>query len=188
VKLGIDCASSSFYDEKNNSYAIDKKTLSPGELLDYYSNLVSTYPILTIEDPFAEEAFEDSAKITSLLGSKVRVIGDDIYVTNPKRITRGIETKATNSILIKLNQIGTVSETLEAVNMSRNAGWTIIVSHRSGETEDCFISHLATAVESEFIKTGAPARGERTAKYNELLRICEALGPGAGFAGHGLAV
>ena len=107
-------------------------------------------------------------------------------MTNPKRIARGIESKATNAILIKLNQIGTVSETLEAIEMSRGAGFAVVVSHRSGETEDSFISHLATAVESEFIKTGAPARSERTAKYNELLRIYEALGSEAGFAGRSL--
>jgi enolase len=183
IKLGIDAASSSFYDEKTGEYAIDGKLLSSEELLDYYETLCSTYPILTIEDPFWEEAFEDSAKITEKLGSKVRVIGDDLYVTNTERLRKGIDLKATNAILIKLNQIGSLTETLETIDMSRKANFTIVISHRSGETEDSFISHLATAVESQFIKTGAPARGERTAKYNELLRISEILGERALYSG-----
>lgn len=183
IKLGLDAASSTFYDAKSATYQIDGKSLSAGELGDYYESLVSTYPILTLEDPFSEESFEDFAKITAKLGKKVRIIGDDLYVTNPQRIAKGIEMKATNAILIKLNQIGTVSETLEAIKMSKAAKFMIIVSHRSGETEDTFISHLATAVGSHFIKAGAPARGERTAKYNELLRISEELGSEALYAG-----
>jgi enolase len=176
IKLGIDSASSSFYDPKTLTYQIDGRTFTAGELCDYYENLVNTYPILTLEDPFAEEAFEDSAKITAKLGKKVRIIGDDLYVTNPDRIAKGIQMKATNAVLIKLNQIGTVSETLEAIRLAKAAKFTVVVSHRSGETEDTFIAHLATAVGSQFIKTGAPARGERTAKYNELIRIAEELG------------
>ena len=183
IKLGLDAASSSFYEEKSQKYAIDGKSLSSGELEDYYETLCSTYPILTIEDPFWEEAFEDSSKITEKLGSKIRVIGDDLYVTNTERLRKGIDLKATNAILIKLNQIGSLTETLETIDMSRKAGFTIVISHRSGETEDSFISHLATAVEGQFIKTGAPARGERTAKYNELLRISEILGDRALYSG-----
>jgi enolase len=186
IRLGLDAASSSFYDAKTLSYQIDGRTMNAGELLDYYENLINTYPILSLEDPFSEESFEDSAKITAKLGKKVKIIGDDLYVTNAARITKGIETKATNAILIKLNQIGSVSETLEAIKMSKEVRWAIAVSHRSGETEDTFISHLATAVESQFIKAGAPARGERTAKYNELLRIAEELGPEASYAGSAL--
>ena len=183
IKLGMDAASSSFYDPKTLTYQMDGKGMTAGELADYYEGLTNTYPILTLEDPFSEESFEESAKITAKLGKKVKIIGDDLYVTNTARITKGIETKATNAILIKLNQIGSVSETLEAIKMSKEVKWAIAISHRSGETEDTFISHLATAVESQFIKAGAPARGERTAKYNELIRISEELGPEASYAG-----
>lgn len=183
IKLGLDAASSSFFDAKTGIYQIDGRSLSGGELGDYYESLVTTYPILTLEDPFSEESFEDFAKITARLGRRVKIIGDDLYVTNPQRISKGVETKATNAILIKLNQIGTVTETLEAIKMSKAAKFMIVVSHRSGETEDTFISHLATAVGSHFIKAGAPARGERTAKYNEILRIAEELGSDALYAG-----
>ena len=183
IRIGLDAASSSFFDEKTASYHIDGKVLSSGELMDYYQNLVTTYPILTLEDPFDEDAFEDFAKITSKFERKVKIIGDDLYVTNPERIKKGTQIKDTNAILIKLNQIGSVTETLEAIKMSKESRLAIAVSHRSGETEDTFISHLATAVESHFIKSGAPARGERTAKYNELLRISEELGSNAGYAG-----
>lgn len=183
IKLGLDAASSSFYDQNRMTYQIDGRELTSGSLEDYYENLVNTYPILTLEDPFAEESFEDSAKLTAKLGSKVKIIGDDLYVTNVQRLKKGIQMKSTNAILIKLNQIGTVTETLDAIRMAKKARFTVVVSHRSGETEDAFISHLATAVESSFIKTGAPARGERTAKYNELLRIHEELGSAAQYAG-----
>ena len=183
IRLGLDAASSSFYDAETQTYALDGRTFSTPELSDYYESLVNTYPILTLEDPFSEESFEASANLTAKIGRKVKIIGDDLYVTNPDRIRKGIETKATNGVLIKLNQIGSVTETMEAINLGRDAKFTVAVSHRSGETEDTFISHLATAVESQFIKTGAPARGERTAKYNELIRISEELGPDADYAG-----
>jgi enolase len=187
IRLGIDAASSSFYDKKTQRYFIDGRSLSTGELEDYYSELVSTYPLLTIEDPFDEDSFSDFARFTQRFGERIKIIGDDLYVTNKERISKGIEEKATNAILIKLNQIGSVTETLEAISMSKKAGFEIAVSHRSGETEDTFIAHLATAVESAFIKAGAPARGERTAKYNELLRIENELGVGrASYAGHSL--
>lgn len=183
IKLGLDAASSSFLDTKTSTYRIDGKILTSGELEDYYESLASTYPILTLEDPFSEDAFEDSSRITRRLGRRLKIIGDDLYVTNPERIRKGIQMKATNAVLIKLNQIGSVTETLEAIRMSKNARFMIAVSHRSGETEDTFIAHLATAVESHFIKAGSPARGERTAKYNELIRISEELGPDALYAG-----
>jgi enolase len=183
VHIGIDAASSSFYSDKDSTYHIDGKKLSSGELEDYYEELVRTYPIRTLEDPFDEDDFDDFAQITRKVGNRIKIIGDDLYVTNPERIKTGIRKKATNAILIKLNQIGTVTETLDAIKMSRDAGMDIVVSHRSGETEDTFISHLATSQESLFIKTGAPARGERTAKYNELLRIEEELGSNAKFMG-----
>jgi enolase len=181
VHIGIDAASSSFYNKKDSTYHVDGKKLSGGELEDYYEDLVRKYPIRTLEDPFDEDDFDHFVQITRKLG--IRIIGDDLYVTNPERIERGIQKKATNAILIKLNQIGTVTETLDAIKMSTGAGMEIVVSHRSGETEDTFISHLATSQESLFIKTGAPARGERTAKYNELLRIEEELGSSALFMG-----
>jgi len=183
VHVGIDAASSSFYNVKDSAYQIDGKRLSSGELEDYYEELVRTYSIRTLEDPFGEDNFDEFARITRKLGNRVKIIGDDLYVTNPERIKRGIRMRATNAILIKLNQIGTVTETLDAIKMSKDAGLDIVVSHRSGETEDTFISHLATSQESLFIKTGAPARGERTAKYNELIRIEEELGPNALFMG-----
>jgi enolase len=183
VHIGIDAASSSFYNKKDSTYQLDGKNLSSGELEDYYEDLVRKYPIRTLEDPFYEDDFDHFAQITRKLGNRIKIIGDDLYVTNPERIKRGIQKKATNSILIKLNQIGTVTETLDAIKMSKEAGLDIVVSHRSGETEDTFISHLATSQESLFIKTGAPARGERTAKYNELLRIEEELESRASFMG-----
>src|SRR5467141_2335319 len=183
VHVGIDAASSSFYNGKDSTYQIDEKKLNSGELEDYYEELVKTYPIRTLEDPFDEDDFDSFAQITRKIGNRIKIIGDDLYVTNSERIKRGLQKKATNAILIKLNQVGSVTETLDAIKMSKEAGLDIVVSHRSGETEDTFISHLATSQESSFIKTGAPARGERTAKYNELLRIEEELGSSALFMG-----
>ncbi|MDG6950068.1 MAG: phosphopyruvate hydratase [Nitrososphaerota archaeon] len=186
VRLGIDAASSVFYSEKRRNYKLDGKTMSDAALEDHYAQLRDEFGLLTIEDPFQEEAFEAFASITKRLGDKTKVIGDDIYVTNVKRMRRGVEKKATNAVLIKLNQIGTVSETEDAIGLARKAGWTAVVSHRSGDTEDPFIAHLATAYGAEFIKTGAPARGERVAKYNELLRIEEELESKARYAGKDL--
>ena len=183
VHIGIDAASSSFYRSEDSTYRLDGKNLRSGELEDYYEELIRTYPIKTLEDPFDEDDFDDFVHMTRKLGNRIKIIGDDLYVTNPERIKKGIQKKATNAVLIKLNQIGTVTETLDAIKMSKEAGLDIVVSHRSGETEDNFISHLATSQESLFIKTGAPARGERTAKYNELLRIEEELGSNALFMG-----
>ena len=186
VKLGIDAAASTFYDEKSGRYTLDGHTMSGEALEDHYARLRDEFGLLTIEDPFHEEAFDDFASITKRLGRSTKVIGDDIYVTNVARMKLGIEKKATNAVLIKLNQIGTVSETEDAIGLARAAGWTPVVSHRSGETEDPFIAHLATAFGADFIKTGAPARGERVAKYNELLRIEEELRSKAGYAGREL--
>ncbi len=183
VRLGIDAASTVFFDHERSTYKLDERTLEPAQLGDFYAGLEDEYALLTIEDPFSEEAFSDFVTLTRRLGRRTKVIGDDIYVTNIKRIRQGIKEKASNGILIKLNQIGTVSETKAAINLARRAGWVVAVSHRSGETEDPFIAHLATAMGSEFIKTGAPARGERVVKYNELLRIEEELGSRASFAG-----
>ena len=183
VRLGIDAAASTFYHEKEDEYAVDGKEMKPDALEDFYSSLKDEFGLLTIEDPFHEEAFESFTSITERLGRDTSIIGDDIYVTNVKRISMGIRAKATNAILIKLNQIGTVSETEEAIELANRSTWRVAISHRSGETEDPFIAHLATAYGSDFVKTGAPARGERVAKYNELLRIEEELGPRAGYAG-----
>ncbi len=179
VRLGIDPASSEFYDSEKSSYHIDGRTLSAGELEDFYLDLVRTYRILTLEDPFHEEAFSDFSHLTKKLQGRTIVIGDDIYATDPDRIRTGIKKRASTAVLVKPNQIGTVTETLEAVRLSQKAGLSTVVSHRSGETEDVFIAHLATSVGSQFIKTGAPARGERVSKYNELLRIEEEIGSGA---------
>jgi enolase len=179
IKIGIDAAASSFYDERRQRYKVDGNDMSSDELADYYVNLVDTYPILTIEDPFYEEAFSDFSELTRRIGKRIMIIGDDLFVTNPDRIQRGIKQGAANAVLIKLNQIGTLTETLQAIRIAQEAGFSHVVSHRSGETDDNFIAHLATATESPFIKTGAPARGERVAKYNELLRIEEELGSNA---------
>jgi len=183
VRLGIDAAASTFYDAKKRMYAIDGKSLGSDELEEHYVRLRDEYGLLTIEDPFAEDSFDSFASITKRIGKKTSIIGDDIYVTDTIRIKKGIRTGATNSVLIKLNQIGTVSETEDAILLAGKAGWEFVVSHRSGETDDSFIAHLATAFGSAFIKTGAPARGERVAKYNELIRIEEQLGHKAKFAG-----
>src|SRR5947208_1233232 len=183
IHVGIDAASSSFYNKKDSTYQLDGKKLSSRELEDYYEDLVRNYPIRTLEDPFDEDDFDHFVQMTRKLGSRIKIIGDDLYVTNPERIKRGIQNKATNAVLIKLNQIGTVTETLDAIKMPREPGMDIVVSHRSGEPEDTLISHLATSEERSLIQTGAPARGERTAKYNELLRIEEELGSRAQFMG-----
>ncbi len=183
VRMGIDAAATTFYDRKSNSYRLDGRTLKPEGLERFYVGLRDEYGLLTIEDPFHEEAVDSFGRLTGEIGRSSKIIGDDLYVTNVKRIRGGIKAKATNAILIKLNQIGTVSETEDAISLANKAGWSAVISHRSGETEDPFISHLATAFGADFIKTGAPARGERVAKYNELLRIEERLGSKASYAG-----
>ena len=183
VKIGIDAAASTFYDTKTGNYVVDGVSMDAGRLEEFYTSLEDEFGLLTIEDPFQEEAFDSFASITKSLGHRVRIIGDDLYVTNVKRIRKGIRTGASNAVLVKLNQIGTVTETEAAIDLARKSGWSVAVSHRSGETEDPFIAHLATAFGADFIKTGAPARGERVAKYNELLRIEEELGSKASYAG-----
>jgi len=169
VLLALDAASSEFYD--NGKYFIEGRELTAEELVAYYERLIEEYPIVSIEDPMAENDWEGWKLITERLGKKVQLVGDDLFTTNPKILEKGIEEGIANSILIKLNQIGTVTETLDTIRLAQENGYTYIISHRSGETEDTFISHLAVATNSGQIKTGAPARGERTAKYNELLRI-----------------
>ena len=187
VRIGIDAASSTFYDGKTRMYALDGKRFDWSRLEDFYSSLKDEYDLLTIEDPFEEGSLDSFASITRRIGKNTFVIGDDLYVTNARLIRKGIRAKATNAVLIKLNQIGTVTETQGAIEECLNAKWEAVVSHRSGETGDPFIAHLATAYGVSFIKTGAPARGERVAKYNELVRIDEELGSKARFAGRRFA-
>lgn len=176
VKLALDCASSEFY--KNGKYVLEGegKSLSSSELVDFYADLVDTYPIISIEDGMAEDDFDGWKLLTDRLGNKIMLVGDDLFVTNIERLKMGIERGLGNSILIKLNQIGTVSETIEAVSMAHGRGMRAIISHRSGETEDTFIADLAVALNTGFIKTGSLSRTDRIAKYNRLLRIHETLG------------
>jgi enolase len=152
-------------------------------MVEFYVKWVDEYPIISIEDGMAEDDWDGWRLITEKLGSKIQLVGDDLYVTNVNRLRQGIQTKASNSILIKLNQIGTLTETIEAIRMAQQAGWTAVVSHRSGETEDTTIADLAVALNTGQIKTGAPCRSERTAKYNRLLRIEEELKDSASYAG-----
>lgn len=173
VTIGLDAAASEFYEDE--AYAIDGKKLSAPELMDYYVELVNSYPILSIEDPFYEEAFEDFEALTNELWDTI-IVGDDLFVTNIERLSKGVDMGAANALLLKVNQIGTISEAFDAANMASRNGYTVIVSHRSAETEDTTIADISVAIGAEMIKTGAPARGERTAKYNQLLRIEEDLG------------
>ncbi len=181
IKIAMDPASSEFfYDGK---YKIGKKSFSGGEMVDFYVDLCKNYPIISIEDGLAEDDWESWILITKKLGNKVQIVGDDLFVTNTKRIQKGIELAAANSVLIKLNQIGSVTETLNAIKMAHDQNWTAVVSHRSGETEDCFIADLVVGTSAGQIKTGAPARSDRNAKYNQLIRIEEELGDKAEYQG-----
>lgn len=173
ITLGIDAAASEFY--KDGLYNIDGKRLSGGELMDYYINIAKTYPIMLIEDPFHEEAFEDFSALTQKLKDTI-IVGDDIFVTNISRLEKGIKNKAANALLLKVNQIGTLSEAFDAARLAQKNRYKVVVSHRSAETEDTTIADISVAIGAELIKTGAPARGERTAKYNRLLRIEEEIG------------
>ena len=178
IFIALDPASSEFYNGEAKVYELkgEGRNLTPAEMVDYYANLVEKYPIISIEDGMAEEDWEGWKLITEKLGNKVQLVGDDLFVTNTKRLSMGIEREVGNSILIKLNQIGTLTETLNTIEMAERAGYTAVVSHRSGETEDTTIADLVVAVNAGQIKTGAPARSERVAKYNQLLRIEEELG------------
>ena len=181
IALGLDVASSEFYTD--GSYLFEGNKLSAVDLSNYYAELVSAYPLVTIEDPLDEDDWEGWAHLTAELGQKTQIVGDDLFVTNPERLARGIAQRAANSILVKVNQIGTLTETLDAVSLAQRSGYTAVLSHRSGETEDTTIADLAVATNSGQIKTGAPARSERVAKYNQLLRIEEELGDAAIYAG-----
>ena len=184
IGICLDVASSEFYNKETGKYHFDGEDRDSAYMLDFYEKLVDEYPIVSIEDPFQEEGWEDWAAITQRLGGRLQFVGDDLLVTNPKRLQKGIDMGAANSLLVKLNQIGTVTETLDAIELATRNGFTSMVSHRSGETPDTTISDLAVAKNTGQIKTGAPARGERIAKYNRLLEIEEELGSTAQYAGY----
>lgn len=181
VALALDVASSEFYEDGFYNFEGTKKTAEDME--KYYADLVAKYPLVSIEDPLNEEDWAGYTILTASIGEKVQIVGDDLFVTNPERLARGIAEKAANSLLVKVNQIGTLSETFDAVTLAQTSGYTTMVSHRSGETEDTTIADLAVAVSAGQIKTGAPARSERVAKYNQLVRIEEELGSAASYAG-----
>ena len=181
--IALDPAASSFYHEGKYVLSKEGTALTSDEMVDYYVKWVSSYPIISIEDGLDEDDWAGWILLTSKLGKKIRLVGDDLYTTNVERLERGIAEKASNSILIKPNQVGTLSETLAAIKRAQQVGWTTIISHRSGETEDTTIADLAVAVDAGAIKTGAPCRTERVAKYNRLLRIEEELGADARYAG-----
>lgn len=174
VNLALDAAASEFY--KDGKYTINKKELTKEELINYYITLTETYPIISIEDAFSEDDIDSIKKLTELIGNKIMLVGDDYFVTNIEYLQKGITEKYNNAILLKANQIGTITEMLETIKLAKNAGFKTIISHRSGETEDTFISQMAVGLNLGYIKTGSLCRGERIAKYNELLRIEEKVG------------
>ncbi|MGH1526116.1 phosphopyruvate hydratase [Leifsonia sp. L25] len=181
IALGLDVASTEFFE--NGVYRFEGQDRSAAEMSAYYQELAANYPLVSIEDPLAEDDWEGWTLLNAELGGKLQLVGDDLFVTNPKRLAQGIKAKAANSILVKVNQIGTLTETLDAVSLAQRSGMTAVLSHRSGETEDTTIADLAVATDAGQIKTGAPARSERVAKYNQLLRIEEELGDAAVYAG-----
>jgi enolase len=181
--IGLDCAATEFFKDSSYAYEGEGKTRSPKEQAEYLAKLVSAYPIVSIEDGMAEDDWDGWAALTELVGAKCQLVGDDLFVTNVKRLSEGIAKAIANSILIKVNQIGTLTETLAAVEMAHRAGYTAVMSHRSGETEDATIADLAVATNCGQIKTGSLARSDRLAKYNQLIRIEEELGPQARYAG-----
>ena len=174
IKLGIDAAASEFYND--GKYKIEGKDLSGGELMEFYKNLIEKYPIISVEDVCSQDDWDSWMEFTGKFGSGVQVVGDDLLVTNTKRIKKAMESKACNALLLKINQIGTITESIDAARLSKDSGWNVMVSHRSGETEDSFIADLVVGLGTGQIKSGAPCRSERNAKYNQLLRIEEELG------------
>jgi len=191
VKIGMDVAASEFWKEDEKVYDLDFKTenndksqrKTGDELMEVYKEFCTNYPMVSIEDPFDQDDFPTYTKMTAELGASCQIVGDDLLVTNPTRVQKAIDEKACNALLLKVNQIGTVSESIKAVNMAKAAGWGVMTSHRSGETEDSFIADLAVGLKTGQIKTGAPCRSERLSKYNQLLRIEEELGANAIYAG-----
>jgi enolase len=183
VFLALDPAATEFFNKGKYKLSGEGKVLKPAEMVDYYADLAGKYPIISIEDGMAEEDWEGWKMLTEKIGDKVQLVGDDLFVTNTKRLKKGIEVGVANSILIKVNQIGTLSETLDAIEMAKRAGYTAVVSHRSGETEDTTISDIVVGINAGQIKTGAPSRTDRVAKYNQLLRIEEELGSESDYPG-----
>ena len=183
IALALDVAATEFYSEETGKYTFEGQERTTDEMIAYYEGLVAKYPLVSIEDPLAEDDWAGWTNITAALGDKVQLVGDDLYVTNPTRLQKGIDEKAGNAILVKVNQIGTLTETRDAIALAQSHGMNAIISHRSGETEDTFIADLAVATNAGQIKTGAPARSERVAKYNQLLRIEEELMDRAVYAG-----
>jgi enolase len=183
IVLALDVAATEFFDK--DVYTFEGSGKSSADLVEYYAQLVDAYPIVSIEDPLAEDDWEGWKALTDRLGARIQLVGDDLFVTNPQRIARGLATGTANAVLIKVNQIGSLTETLDAVDLAHRAGYKTMMSHRSGETEDTTIADLAVAVGTGQIKTGAPARSERVAKYNQLLRIEEELDDAARYAGRG---
>ena len=183
IALALDVAASEFY--QDGGYAFEGAARSAAEMTDYYAELVAAYPLVSIEDPLDEDDWDGWKTLTDRLGNQVQLVGDDLFVTNPQRLARGIETATANALLVKVNQIGSLTETLDAVELAQRNGYRCMMSHRSGETEDVTIADLAVATNCGQIKTGAPARSERVAKYNQLLRIEEELDDGAEYAGAG---
>ncbi|MCA2215664.1 phosphopyruvate hydratase [Jidongwangia harbinensis] len=183
IVLAMDVAATEFY--KDGAYVFEGTPKSSEEMINYYAKLAEAYPIVSIEDPLSEEDWAGWSAMTAQLGNKIQIVGDDLFVTNPQRIGRGIAESAANAVLVKVNQIGSLTETLDAVDLAHRSGFRTMMSHRSGETEDTTIADLAVAVGSGQIKTGAPARSDRVAKYNQLLRIEEQLGDAARYAGAG---
>ena len=181
VYLAIDAAASEFYE--GGTYLVDGKRLGPDELVEFFAGLKARYPIVSLEDPVMEDDFDTMAVMTERMGADLQLVGDDLFVTHPERLRMGIERKAGNSLLLKVNQIGTVTEAMDTAALAKASGFSVMVSHRSGESEDTSIADIAVALGCGQIKTGAPARAERTAKYNRLLRIEERLGPSARFSG-----
>ena len=185
VRIALDPASTEFYDAQRGVYVLagEGRELTSAQMVDFYEGLADRYPIISIEDGMAEDDWDGWKLLTDRLGKRIQLVGDDLFVTNTERLARGIELGAANSILIKLNQIGSLTETLDTIEMATRAGYTCVISHRSGETEDTTIADLSVAVNAGQIKTGAPARSDRVAKYNQLLRIEEELGESASYPG-----
>ena len=185
MALALDVAATELFDSGRYRLEREGVTLSAAELVERYQRLCDEYPIVSIEDGLAEDDWSGWRELNERLGSRIQLVGDDLFVTNTERLKRGIAERSANSILVKVNQIGSVSETLQAIDMARSAGFSAVISHRSGETEDTTIADLAVGTNAGQIKTGAPARGERVNKYNQLLRIEEELGSAAHYAGRG---
>ena len=182
VALALDVAATEFYTE-GKGYAFEKQTRTAEQMTEFYTGLLDAYPLVSVEDPLSEDDWEGWVSLTTAIGDRIQIVGDDLFVTNPERLEEGIDKGAANALLVKVNQIGTLTETLDAVSLAHSSGYRTMMSHRSGETEDTTIADLAVAVGSGQIKTGAPARSERVAKYNQLLRIEEELGDAARYAG-----